>query len=246
MAEDKLLPVTVVGGYLGAGKTTLVNDLLTQARGLRAAVLVNDFGEINIDASLIVSHDGDTISLSNGCMCCSMTDGFAAALGQILKQSGRLDHIVVEASGVANPAKIAQTAQAFGLPLDGILVVADAEQVRSQAANKYAGDTVQRQLAQADLIVVNKTDLVSTEAVAKLRPWIAEHAPAAPIFETSYASVPLAVLLGNAVHPSCAAKSGLASGGAYSFGSSRFRSHFRHHGGAPGDAFGCRRLRRRH
>ena len=111
-------------------------------------------------------------------------------------------HIVVEASGVANPAKIAQTAQAFGLPLDGVLVVADAEQIRSQGANKYAGDTVQRQLAQADLIIVNKTDLVSTEALAKLRPWIAEHAPAAPIFETSYANVPLAVLLGNAVQHS--------------------------------------------
>ena len=103
------LPLTIIGGYLGAGKTTLLNHLLTQADGLRCAVLVNDFGEVNIDASLIASHEGDTISLQNGCMCCSMADGFAAALAKILNNPRGIDHIVVETSGVAEPGMIALT-----------------------------------------------------------------------------------------------------------------------------------------
>ena len=117
------LPITVIGGYLGAGKTTLVNNLLTQANGLRAAVLVNDFGAVNIDAALIAEHAGDTISLTNGCMCCSMADGLYMAIVQIMKHAERLDHIIIEASGVAEPGKIARKGQAFGLPLDGVLVV---------------------------------------------------------------------------------------------------------------------------
>lgn len=96
---------TVIGGYLGAGKTTLLNNLLTQAEGLRAAVLVNDFGDVNIDASLITVHDGDTISLANGCMCCSLSSGFAPAINAILERADRLDAIIVEASGVAEPER---------------------------------------------------------------------------------------------------------------------------------------------
>lgn len=107
MMNDTKLPFTVIGGYLGAGKTTLVNNLLTQTNGLRAAVLVNDFGVVNIDAALIAEHAGDTISLTNGCMCCSMADGLYMAVGQILKHAERLDLIIIEASGVAEPGKIA-------------------------------------------------------------------------------------------------------------------------------------------
>jgi G3E family GTPase len=190
------LPFTVIGGYLGAGKTTLLNHLLTNAAGLRLAVLVNDFGSVNIDVELIRSNDGDTINLANGCMCCSLVHGFAAAIGQIRDRSIDFDHIVIEASGVADPAKIAQYGQMYELPLDGILVVADAEQVRTQSANKYVGDTVLRQFEHADLIVLNKTDLVSAEDLVELRSWLAGLAPAAPIIETVQAKVPLDVLLG--------------------------------------------------
>ena len=94
MAQAQV-PVTVLTGYLGAGKTTLLNHLLTEAHGLRAAVLVNDFGEVNIDAALIAAHDGDTISLANGCMCCSLTGGFATAINTVLAHKDRLDAIVV-------------------------------------------------------------------------------------------------------------------------------------------------------
>ena len=165
-------PFTVIGGYLGAGKTTLLNNLLTQAGGLRVAVIVNDFGEVNIDASLIAGHDGDTISLANGCMCCSLSGGFAPAIAAILERAETLDAIVVEASGVAEPGKIAQYGQMFGLPLDGVLVVVDAEQIRMQALNKYVGDTVLRQLAQADLLLLNKIDLAPD--LPAVRHWLSK------------------------------------------------------------------------
>jgi G3E family GTPase len=190
------LPFTVIGGYLGAGKTTLLNHLLANAAGLRLAVLVNDFGSVNIDASLIRSHDGDTINLANGCMCCSLAGGFADAVNQVVKRADRFDHIVIEASGVADPAKIAQYGQMYQLPLDGILVVVDAERIRTQAENKYVGDTVLRQFGQADLIVLNKTDLVSAAALAGLREWLTGLAPGVKIIEVVQSTVPVDVLFG--------------------------------------------------
>jgi G3E family GTPase len=190
------LPFTVIGGYLGAGKTTLLNHLLTNARGLRVAVLVNDFGSVNVDAALLRSHDGETIDLANGCLCCSLVNGFAQAIGAIRDRSDTLDHMVIEASGVADPGKIAQYGQMYDLPLDGIVVVVDAEQVRTQAENKYVGDTVLRQFTQADLIVLNKTDLVSADVLADLRTWLSELAPGTPIIEAVGARVPVEVLLG--------------------------------------------------
>lgn len=190
------LPVTVIGGYLGAGKTTLLNHLLTNTKGLRIAALVNDFGSINIDVDLIRNHDGDTINLSNGCMCCSLVNGFALAIGQIRDRADQFDRIVIEASGVADPGKIAQYGQMYQLPLDGILVVADAEQVRIQAQNKYVGDTVMRQFTQADLILLNKVDLVSAADLTDLRTWLAELAPGIPVIESVQSQVPIEVLLG--------------------------------------------------
>jgi G3E family GTPase len=190
------LPFTVIGGYLGAGKTTLLNHLLTHAGGMRTAVLINDFGSVNIDASLIANHDGETVELANGCICCSLVNGFAVAVGRIRKRAADLDHIVIEASGVADPAKIARYGQMYQLPLDGILVVADAEQVKTQASNKYVGDTVLRQFSQADLVVVNKTDLVSKEELADLRAWLHQVSRGSPLIETVRSAAPLEVLLG--------------------------------------------------
>ncbi len=145
---------------------------------------------------MIADHDGGTISLTNGCVCCDLSNGFAAAIGEVLKRADALDHVIVEASGVAEPGKIAQYGQMYELPLDGVLVVVDAEQIRSQAANKYVGDTVHRQLAQADLIVLNKTDLAPAGAIAGHRSWLAQHAAGKAIYETSYGAVPPEILLG--------------------------------------------------
>ena len=144
------IPYTVIGGYLGAGKTTLLNNLLRNSQGLRLAVLVNDFGDINIDADLVVSHDGETINLASGCICCSLADGFMLALNRISKRAGEIDHIIVEASGVADPVKIGHYGAILKLDLEGVIVLVDAEQIRTKAANKYVGDTVIRQLKGAD------------------------------------------------------------------------------------------------
>jgi G3E family GTPase len=190
------LPFTVIGGYLGAGKTTLLNHLLTNAEGLRVAVLVNDFGSVNIDVGLIRRHDGETIDLANGCMCCTLVHGFASAVGRIRDRAEAFDHMIIEASGVADPGKVAQYGQMYEMPLDGVLVMVDAEQVRNQAANKYVGDTVRRQFTQADLLVLNKTDLVSPQKRTSLRRWLAGLAPGTPLVETTHSRVPLAVLLG--------------------------------------------------
>ncbi len=188
------LPVTVVGGYLGAGKTTLLNHMLTQAAGLRLAVIVNDFGRINIDAGLIAAHAGDTISLTNGCMCCAASDGTAETLARVLARAQAFDRVVIETSGVAVPGKIARMARAFRLPVDGVIVLADAEQLPDQAANRYTGHAVAAQLRQADLIMLNKADLAGPARLAEARALIAGTAPETPVIETAHARLPLAIL----------------------------------------------------
>lgn len=169
-----LIPVTVLGGYLGAGKTTVLNHLLSGEHGRRLAVLVNDFGAVNIDADLIRAHDGDTISLENGCVCCSIADALGDALDRVLAIDPPPDHIVIEASGVADPAKVAHYGQGWpGCRLDLVVVMADAETIRSQARDQFVGELVGRQLRGADIVLLSKTDLVTTESAAMVTEWIA-------------------------------------------------------------------------
>jgi len=110
------IPFTVIGGYLGAGKTTLLNHILRNNDGRRFALLVNDFGSINIDAALIKNQDGETINLANGCICCTLAAGFASAIYTILERDPLPDHIIVEASGVADPHKVAQYGRTPSMP----------------------------------------------------------------------------------------------------------------------------------
>ncbi len=167
------VPVTVIGGYLGAGKTTLLNRLLAGDHGRRLAVLVNDFGSVNIDAELIASHDGDTLTLENGCICCSIADALGDALDRVLATDPAPDQIVVEASGVADPAKIAHYGRGWpGCRLDAVVVLADTEAIRGQASDEFVGDLVIRQVQAADVVVLTKTDLVSTETVDGVRAWV--------------------------------------------------------------------------
>lgn len=190
------LPLTVIGGYLGAGKTTLLNRMLTEDHGRRLAVIVNDFGALNVDASLIADHDGDTIALTNGCVCCSAVDGTTEAIARFLRSAEPFDHIVIEASGVAEPGKVARNTAGFRLPLDGVIVLADAEQLLDQAANRYVGRSVLAQLRQADLIVLNKLDLAAPQRLAQTRALLAKHAPDVPVIETAQARLPHDVVFG--------------------------------------------------
>lgn len=196
MTTDRLVPLTVIGGYLGAGKTTLLNHLLRESQGRRLALLVNDFGRINIDAALIEGRSDDTIALTNGCICCSLSDGFAAALATLRERAEAIDQVIVEASGVSDPRKIAQYGHSPGFFLDGVVVVADAEQVRSKARDKYVGTTIRRQLQDADLVVLNKADLVSEEALEAVRAWVAELAGDSRVVVATQGRVPPALLLG--------------------------------------------------
>ena len=215
------LPLTVIGGYLGAGKTTVLNHVLHHNDGVRIAVLVNDFGDINIDADLIESADGETIALTNGCTCCTLADGLATVLAALRERSGDFDHIVIETSGVADPLKIGHTGAAFGFPLVGVTVVVDAETIRSQSVDKYVGDTVLRQLRSADLLIVNKCDLVSPAELESLRAWLADTAPETPVLTTQDGRADPGILLATLRDSDTAA---IESGSHDSFESWSFRT----------------------
>lgn len=191
------IPVVVIGGYLGAGKTTLVNQLLRQANGLRLAVLVNEFGELPIDGDLIENQDDNIINIAGGCVCCSYGSDLMAALINMGSFSPAPDYLLIEASGVALPSSIAQSVQLIQrFTLEGVVVLADAETIRDHGKDQYLSDTIKRQLAAADLIVLNKTDLPNDEQLVATRHWISCESTHSRIIETVSANVALPVLLG--------------------------------------------------
>lgn len=189
------IPFTVIGGFLGAGKTTLLNHWLRNANGQRLAVLVNDFGAINIDAGLIEASAGDTIALTNGCVCCQIGDDLSVALLRVLDSGREFDAVVVEASGVSDPSRIAQLGRAEPrVQLDAVIVLVDASAALLHSRDPLLADTLERQLKAADLIVLNKIDLIAHDGGAGLHAWIASVAGSVPSFETTLAQVPLALL----------------------------------------------------
>ena len=196
------LPLTVIGGFLGAGKTTLINHWLRHAGGQRLAVLVNDFGALNIDAGLIEASAADTIALTNGCVCCQIGDDLTAALIRVLDSAPRFDAVVVEASGVSDPWRIAQMGRADpGLRLDGVIVLVDAGAALVQMDDPLLADTVERQLKAADLVVLNKCDQISGAALATLRRRVEAVAGGVAQFETTQSALPLVLLRGLAMPP---------------------------------------------
>lgn len=189
LAHGEPKPVTLISGYLGAGKTTLVNHLLRHAGGRRIAVAVNEFGALPIDHDLIEQASGGVLTLAGGCICCSFGDDLTSGLVGLAARRD-IDCILVETSGVALPGAVAQSLSLVaGLAHEATLVLVDAETARKLARDKYLADTILRQLAEADLVMLNKIDLASQEARAQLRAWLREIASRAKIVETEFGAL---------------------------------------------------------
>jgi G3E family GTPase len=189
--------LTVIGGYLGAGKTTLLNHVLRDAGDRRLAVLVNDFGAIDIDGELIESRAGEMMTLTNGCICCGIGGDFIAALARLRDVDEPPEQVVVEASGVADPAQIAILGDMPGYVRDAVVVVADAETVRDRAVDAATGHQVRAQLRAADLIVISKADLVEPAALEDTRGWLRGLAgTSTSIVDAAFGDVPTDVLIG--------------------------------------------------
>jgi len=186
--------MSVLGGFLGAGKTTLLNRILSGSHGVRYAVLVNDFGELAVDGSLVAAHDGETITFANGCICCSMGGDLVGAIDRLLDRDPRPDQILVEASGVADPNAIADVATLHPeLSRDLVVVLADAETVRSRHDDERLRDTVARQLDAADLVVVNRCDRVASDEREAAEAWIRSRVQV-PVVRSVDADIPLELL----------------------------------------------------
>jgi G3E family GTPase len=194
--QQPVIPLTVLTGFLGSGKTTLLNRILNGGHGLRVAVLVNDFGSINIDADLVVGVESDVISLANGCICCTIREDLAATVLETINRPERPEYILLEASGVAEPSGIwlTFTADCFRdrVRMDSIMCVVDAEQV---FAIPELMELKIRQMAFADMIILNKVDLVDRAQVDRIKEWLDDRFRRYRLVEACGGDVPLAVLL---------------------------------------------------
>ena len=192
--SDKI-PVTVITGYLGAGKTTLLNRILSEKHGKNYAVIVNEFGEIGIDGALVVGADEDIFEMSNGCICCSVRGDLIETIDNLLKSGREIDNIIIETTGLADPAPVAQTflQEEFvrsKTQLDAILTVVDAKHI---SVELEASRQAKEQIAFADILLLNKIDLV--EDVNALEAMLRSINPLAKIYHTKQSDIDLNLIL---------------------------------------------------
>jgi G3E family GTPase len=182
--DGRRVPVTLLGGYLGSGKTTVINAVLART-DRPIAVLVNDVGSVNVDASLVRRRHGDTIELTDGCVCCSLAGGLAAAFDGLRSRPEPPDHVIVELSGVADPARVAPWAGSDGFRLDGIVVLVDSEQFVERLDDPATGPSVRQQIEAADLFVLSKLDLATAEQRGDTECRLAELASGVPVLDAA-------------------------------------------------------------
>ncbi|HKM87128.1 MAG TPA: GTP-binding protein [Xanthobacteraceae bacterium] len=197
LSSDKI-PVTVLTGYLGAGKTTLLNRILSEPHGKKYAVIVNEFGEIGIDNDLVVGVDEEVFEMNNGCICCTVRGDLVRILDGLMRRKGKFDAIIVETTGLADPAPVAQTFfidENIGrkTKLDAVVTVADAKWLNERLTD---APEAKNQIAFADVILINKTDLVSPEELSEVEARIRGINRYAKVHKTERAQIPLHEVLG--------------------------------------------------
>ena len=198
MEQISQIPVTVLTGFLGAGKTTLLNRILTEQHGNRYAVIVNEFGEEGIDNDLVVDADEEVFEMNNGCICCTVRGDLIRILGGLMKRADKFDAIIVETTGLADPAPVAQTFfvdqdVADRTRLDAIVTVADAVHLDNQLGEHHEAE---EQIAFADIVLLNKTDLVEVESLGRIEDRIRRINPYTKIIRTEHCAANLDEVLG--------------------------------------------------
>ena len=195
--SDKI-PVTVLTGYLGAGKTTLLNRILSEPHGQKFAVIVNEFGEIGIDNDLVVGADEEVFEMNNGCICCTVRGDLVRIIDGLMRRKGKFDGIIVETTGFADPAPVAQTFfvdENVGRKtrLDAVVTVADAKWLKDRLKD---APEAKNQIAFADVILINKADLVSPEELSDVEARIRGINPYARVHKTERCAIALPEVLG--------------------------------------------------
>src|ERR671923_838594 len=192
------IPVTVLTGYLGAGKTTLLNRILSEPHGKKYAVIVNEFGEIGIDNDLVVGADEEVFEMNNGCICCTVRGDLIRIIDGLMRRKGKFDGIIVETTGLADPAPVAQTffvddAVGRNTRLDAVVAVADAKWLKDRLKD---APEAKNQIAFADVVLINKTDLVSPDELSEVEARIRGINPYSKVHKTERAKIPLNEVLG--------------------------------------------------
>ncbi len=198
--DGRIVPLTLLGGYLGAGKTTIINELLART-DRPIAVLVNDVGTVNVDAALIRRRNRDTIEFTDGCVCCSLSGGLGPAFDQLRDRPNPPDQVILELSGVADPDRVRPWGKSAGFRLDGVVVLVDCDQYYGMSHHPVIGPTLMRQIEAADILVLTKTDLVESTVRAAVEAELHTVAPATPVVDSATALTTAGILELGAEHP---------------------------------------------